>query len=112
MNMESKEKWIEKVLDSGTSIETTTHQPFLFRKTMNRIEHGTLKSTRSWWSKPVLASMFLLVVANCFTIYNLDTNNNSDYATNITSSENVTKDIASILNDYALQEAEATIYNF
>ena len=105
MNMESKEKWIDKVLDSGTSIKTVSHQPFLYRKTMNRMELGTLKSTSSWWSKPALAVMLLLVFVNCFTLYNYSLNSNE-------LASNETEDISSILEDYSLQETETTIYNF
>jgi len=112
MNMESKEKWINKVIDSGTSLETKTHQPFLYRKTINKMEQG-VATTRSWLAKPILASLFFLIFANSITVYNyssVEENETSSYTEEVVST--TSEDITTILDEYALQDAEASLYNF
>lgn len=100
--MESKEKWIEKVMDTSTSIETVQHQPFLYQKTLNTLKEEKTASRDFKWAAPILTSVVFLVFLNSFMIFNYQ---GVDEIAAFEDSE-----IISIIEEYALNQEIISLY--
>lgn len=100
--MKSKEEWINEVMESSTGLEPVTHQPFLYRKTLNALED--VPTQRNRWAVPALASIAFLIFLNSFMVFN--------YQDDSTVSFFEETDIDLILEGYSLNEEEISLYNF
>lgn len=105
MNMKSKEEWINEVMESSTGLEPVTHQPFLYRKTLNALQEVPTQKNR--WTVPALASIALLIFLNSFMVINYQ-----DDSSDINVSFFEETDIDLILEEYSLNEEEISLYNF
>ena len=102
--MESKEKWIEKVMDTTTSVGSVPHQPFLYQKTLNGLKEEKTTSKKYKWAVPVLASVAFLIFVNSFIVFNYQEQEESIAFDD--------SEITSIMDEYALNQEEISLYKY
>lgn len=115
--MESKEKWVERVLQSSAEVSQLDQNPFLMSKIKSKLKGQQIETVRPVTIRLGLASLSFVIAFNVFVLFR--THNNQTYTTSeiTVSTFETTQDFSNEelldVNDYALldQDFELNYYS-